>query len=150
MYAPIGAEVETVELERLATTAGKLVAYPCLVPGERALSYGGCASSALVGAALGTREPPPGAAVAVPDLVIVPGVAFDGAGRRLGRGRGHYDATLAALPERTVRIGVAFELQVVDAVPDEPHDARLDAVVTEARTLIPLTPRAGSGIPSRP
>ena len=69
------------------------------------------------------------------DLVVVPGVAFDAAGRRLGRGRGHYDATLAGLPAGAARIGLAFELQLVPEIPEEPHDVRLDAVVTEARVL---------------
>jgi 5-formyltetrahydrofolate cyclo-ligase len=84
------------------------------------------------------------------DLVVVPGVAFDAEGRRLGRGGGYYDATLALLPRGAARLGVAFEIQVVPAVPEEPHDVRLDGVVTEARVLFPLTPSPASGIPSRP
>jgi 5-formyltetrahydrofolate cyclo-ligase len=153
LYAPIGAEVDTAEVARLAAVAGKQVAFPRIVPGERALAYAACAVDALVVGALGTREPPP-CARAVPlaelDLAVVPGVAFDARGRRLGRGRGHYDATLAALPPHAARIGLAFELQIVAEVPEEPHDAPLDAVVTEARILIPLTPSANSGIPSQP
>jgi 5-formyltetrahydrofolate cyclo-ligase len=76
--------------------------------------------------------------------VLVPGVAFDARGRRLGRGRGHYDATLAGLPASARRVGLAFELQIVSAVPQEPHDALLDTIVTEARVLVPL-PAAASG-----
>ena len=152
LYAPLGAEVDTAEVARLAAAAGKRIAFPRIVAGERALAYAACAIDALVVGALGTREPPPSAA-AVPlsdlDLAVVPGVAFDGRGRRLGRGRGHYDATLAALPPHTARIGLAFELQIVAEVPEEPHDAPLDAVVTEARVLFPLTRSPGCGIPSQ-
>ena len=62
-------------------------------------------------------------------LVIVPGLAFDREGRRLGRGGGHYDRLLA----RTAgpRVAVAFEPQLVDRLPDEPHDIRMDVLVTE-------------------
>jgi 5-formyltetrahydrofolate cyclo-ligase len=86
------------------------------------------------------------------DLVVVPGVAFDEGGRRLGRGRGFYDATLAALRPTTATVGLAFDAQVVPSVPSGPHDARLHAVVTERRWLgggFPLTgPRARAGDPA--
>lgn len=63
------------------------------------------------------------------DLWLVPGVAFDRAGNRLGRGAGHYDRALANAPGR--KVGVAWTFQVVDAVPAEPHDVPMDALVTE-------------------
>jgi 5-formyltetrahydrofolate cyclo-ligase len=74
------------------------------------------------------------------DCVVVPGVAFSPEGWRLGRGGGYYDATLAALP-RALRVGVAFEVQLVPTVPREPHDVALDAVVTESRLLTFERPR---------
>jgi 5-formyltetrahydrofolate cyclo-ligase len=67
-----------------------------------------------------------------PDVVIVPGVAFTASGDRLGQGGGWYDRFLAAIRPECVTIGVGFDLQVVDAVPVEPHDVRLDHVVTES------------------
>jgi 5-formyltetrahydrofolate cyclo-ligase len=121
--------------------------------GARCLAYGECEHDALVAGALRTREPHPAApavALADLDLVFVPGVAFDAHGGRLGRGRGHYDATLAALPAGAARVGLAFDLQIVPEVPQEPHDAPLDAVVTESRVLFPLTPPAAARIPSLP
>jgi 5-formyltetrahydrofolate cyclo-ligase len=69
------------------------------------------------------------------DCVVMPGVAFSQDGLRLGRGGGYYDSTLVRMP-RAARIGVAFDVQVLPALPREPHDAPLDAVVTEARTLL--------------
>ena len=153
LYAPAGAEVDTAPLATLALAAGKRVAYPRVVAGARALAFAACSPAALVPGALGTRAPPPGLAceaVDALDLVIVPGVAFDAEGRRLGRGGGYYDATLALLRPGAARLGVAFEIQLVPAVPEEPHDVRLDGVVTEARGLFPLTPSPVSGIPSRP
>jgi 5-formyltetrahydrofolate cyclo-ligase len=143
----MGAEVDTAEIAQAGATRGKRLAYPRLLEGDRALGFAACQADALLPGALRTREPPPGAPV-VPlgevDLVLVPGVAFDARGRRLGRGRGHYDATLAGLPASARRVGLAFELQIVSAVPQEPHDALLDTIVTEARVLVPL-PAAASG-----
>ena len=86
---------------------------------------------------LGTSEPMPGAAVVVPTLLFVPLAGFDARGGRIGYGAGYYDATLAALraARPVVAVGLAYDLQEVEAVPREPHDQRLDAVVTETRTL---------------
>jgi 5-formyltetrahydrofolate cyclo-ligase len=153
LYAAIGAEVDTEEVARLAGAAGKRVAFPRIVPSQRALAYATCAPAELVAGPAGTREPPPAAPdvqLAELDLVVVPGVGFDARGRRLGRGRGHYDATLSALPPLAARVALAFELQIVAEIPAEPHDAPLDAVVTEARVLFPLTPSPGSGMAPRP
>ncbi len=136
LYAAMGAEVATSDLARDAVAAGKRVAWPLAVAGERALAYAICPADELVEGPLRTRQPPPGAPL-LPlsdlDVVFVPGVAFDLACRRLGRGRGHYDATLRALRPDAVRIGLAFELQIVPELPQEPHDAPVDLVVTEAR-----------------
>lgn len=66
--------------------------------------------------------------------VVVPGLAFDARGGRLGRGKGYYDRLLAQLP-RVRRVGVTFDERVVDAVPMAVHDIRMHAVVTESRTL---------------
>ena len=66
------------------------------------------------------------------DVVIVPGVAFTEAGDRLGQGGGWYDRVLASVRPDCVAIGVCFVEQVVDAIPVEPHDRRVDVVVTDA------------------
>jgi 5-formyltetrahydrofolate cyclo-ligase len=93
------------------------------------------AASDLLTLTLGYRgiHEPTGPAIdpAVVDAAVVPGVAFDPHGARLGRGGGHYDRLLAALPEGCVRIGACFSCQVVPAVPMEPHDEPVDLVVTD-------------------
>jgi 5-formyltetrahydrofolate cyclo-ligase len=68
-----------------------------------------------------------------PDLVLVPLLAFDRTGARLGYGQGHYDRTLAALRARrpVSAIGLAFAAQEVACLPAEPHDIPLDGIVTE-------------------
>ena len=77
---------------------------------------------------------------AEPDFVLVPLLAWDHAGRRLGYGGGYYDRTLAALPGR-FRLGFALARQRMDEVPAGPHDVRLDAVATE-RGVTMFTPKA--------
>ncbi len=67
----------------------------------------------------------------VVDVAVVPGVAFDPHGGRLGAGGGHYDRLLAVLPATTTRIGAAFTCQLVPHVPTEPHDQDVELVVTE-------------------
>lgn len=69
------------------------------------------------------------------DLVVLPGVGFDEAGRRLGYGGGYYDRLIEELRPGTGLIALAFEVQVVDEVPAEPHDKRVDKVITETRTI---------------
>ncbi|MCC6735772.1 MAG: 5-formyltetrahydrofolate cyclo-ligase [Bauldia sp.] len=88
----------------------------------------------LVPGVWGIREPPEEAPLATPDLVLVPLAAFDAEGNRLGYGKGHYDRALTALREAGFSprlVGVAFAVQEVEAIPTEPFDVRLDAVVTE-------------------
>lgn len=88
---------------------------------------------ALERAAFGLSVPPEAAGTADPDVVLVPLAAFDRSGHRLGYGAGHYDRALARLQaiRPRVTIGLGFAAQAVDAVPAEPHDRPLDAILTE-------------------
>lgn len=70
------------------------------------------------------------------DLVMVPGVAFDPQGNRLGYGGGYYDRFFPLLKKSTPLVGLAFELQVVPEVPVEQWDRRIDMLVTETRLLV--------------
>lgn len=86
---------------------------------------------ALVAGALGNREPvvEAGSTLGEGAVALVPGLAFDAKGGRLGRGGGFYDRFLAGFRGR--KIGVCFACQIVDEVPREPHDAAVDEVLTE-------------------
>jgi 5-formyltetrahydrofolate cyclo-ligase len=135
-FAPLGAEVDGLAAVAGARTRGATVVFPRIV-GERLLGFAPCEPAALVKGPVGALEPPAGCASVAPeeiDVVLVPGVGFSEDGHRLGRGGGYYDAALAALP-RAFRIGVAFDVQVLPDLPREAHDASLDALVTESRTL---------------
>jgi 5-formyltetrahydrofolate cyclo-ligase len=85
----------------------------------------------------GTRHPPPRAEVVTPDVLLVPLLAFDASGHRLGYGAGFYDRTIAALRSRrpTLAIGLAYDGQELPKLPAEGTDQRLDAIVTEARVI---------------
>lgn len=65
------------------------------------------------------------------DLILLPGVAFDRRGNRLGRGGGYFDRFLAALPDGAPRIGLAFKFQLVERLPVETHDVPVSRVITE-------------------
>jgi 5-formyltetrahydrofolate cyclo-ligase len=138
LYAALGTEVDPAEIARRATARDVRVAFPRVVAhGDRRLAFAVCAPEELVRGPLGAAEPPAGAPeVDLRELgcIVLPGVAFSEDGLRLGRGGGYYDATLRAL-EAVPRVGLAFEVQLVPTLPREPHDAPVDAVVTESRVL---------------
>src|SRR3989338_7395907 len=69
-----------------------------------------------------------------PDIIIVPGLSFDLDLHRLGYGKGHYDKLLKTL--NSIRIGVCFDMQIIEKIPRHEHDERLDIVISEKRLLI--------------
>ena len=76
------------------------------------------------------------AAAALADAIIcVPGVAFGLKGQRLGRGGGHYDRFIAALPDEAVTIGLAYSFQLLDRIPEESFDQRLKCIITESACI---------------
>lgn len=69
------------------------------------------------------------------DIVIIPGVAFDEKGSRLGSGRGYYDRLIPKLPSTTRKVALALECQIVQQVPMQSHDRHVDIVITDKRTI---------------
>jgi 5-formyltetrahydrofolate cyclo-ligase len=86
--------------------------------------------------AFGVSQPVGGSAAPMADLVIVPGLAFDRHGRRLGRGKGFFDRWLSANPA-VKALGVCFACQIVEAVPVQSHDVHVDAILTEEGLIWP-------------
>lgn len=89
----------------------------------------------LIDTGFGTRGPGPEAAVLDPEILLVPLSAFDATGNRIGYGAGHYDRAIARLLQKGMEprlIGIAFDCQEVAEVPAEPHDVRLQAILTES------------------
>ena len=132
LYLSLPGEVQTAELVAAAHAAGKRVCVPAWRADEDGYAFAWLRpGAAMRRGRMGIAEPvaPEWAAPGEIGLVLVPLVAFDRHGRRLGHGGGHFDRLLArcAAP----RVGLAFEVQRLTAVPVEPHDVPLDLVVTE-------------------
>jgi 5-formyltetrahydrofolate cyclo-ligase len=138
-YAPLPAELDIWPLVARVLGEGKQAALPRFVPEHD--GYVACAvrnpEQEITVGRFGIREPVPGCpatALNRLDFILVPGVAFDLQGRRLGRGKGFYDQLLAAV--RGTTCGVAFDEQIVGAVPVEPHDISLSCILTPTRWMV--------------
>ena len=107
----------------------KRVALPRISDADLTFHWVACREELRPGR-FGISEPPAEASEAGNgfDLILVPGLAFDLRGGRLGRGKGYYDRFLPTASG--LRVGVCFEDQIVEAIPGEPHDVRMDFVVT--------------------
>lgn len=124
---------------------GAVVALPRVSAEAPRLRFHRADAGPLVAGAFGLLEPAATAAELGPealDVVIVPGLAFDAEGRRLGFGGGYYDGAFATVApgsgnRRAVRSGLAFDFQIVPRCPAGAADVPVDAVVTEARVLRP-------------
>lgn len=137
LYSSIQNEVDTGTLLDQALSSGKRVFLPCWT--EQGFSFARLTSrSELVAGRYGIFEPPGTAGLSAADrqnlLVFVPGVVFDERGNRLGRGRGVYDRLLAQCESDQV-VGLAYEFQVVEAVPVEHWDRSMGYIITESRTI---------------
>ena len=125
-YLPMGAEVDPSGIASVALGVGRAVYVPAGDGEPRIVPMTGGAPPRTFGPHTG-NQPHGGRGV----LFLVPGVAFDLCGRRLGRGYGWYDRLLAGYPQAD-RWGLAFGLQLVTEVPVDPWDVPMDAVVTES------------------
>ena len=136
LYSPIHNEVGTDVAARQILATGKRLAYP-RVRGD-ALEF--VAVTGLEGLAPGTfgvMEPQHGAPVPVTelDLIVVPGIAFDRRGHRLGYGRGYYDRALGCCRPDILKVGFAYDFQIVDALPAAKHDRTLSLLMTDKRII---------------
>jgi 5-formyltetrahydrofolate cyclo-ligase len=128
-FWPMGEEIDIRPLLHALHDRGHRVALPVTPRRGEALTFRGWQpGDVLVPERFGTMRPI--GEILTPDMLLIPLLAFDAAGGRLGYGGGFYDRTLARLPGR-FRLGCAFAAQKVDAVPVGPYDIRLDAVATE-------------------
>jgi len=133
-YIPMAGEVDTWDLMKRLTEKGATLLLPVVVANDTPLSfYAYKFCDGLVKGQCGNEEPQKKGRQAVPDIMVVPLVAFDETGARLGQGGGYYDRTLAILRKNrsVLAIGLAFEAQKHDSLPVEVADQPLDAIVTE-------------------
>lgn len=136
IYVAREEEVETKKLIERALEKGKCVTVPCVdsVQNELVAVKIDSLESDLKPGAYGILEPHESLRqpFCIDDLefVIVPGLAFDRAGYRLGRGKGYYDRFLARLNERVHVWGLGFDFQILNSIPHLRHDVQLDRVIT--------------------
>lgn len=135
LYAAQPFEVPTSTLATLVRARGGVVCYPKVSPSDRVLTFHAVAADAdLSPAGFGILEPPAAAAVTPLeelDVIVVPGVGFTRTGVRLGRGGGHYDATLSQARFRGISVGLSFANCIVSELPIEEHDRTVSWVVCE-------------------
>lgn len=138
LFAPLADEPNVRPLLHSALAGDKLTALPRFnaASGHYEAAVVSDLSKDFVEGKFGILEP----AAACPiadlkrlDLILVPGVAFDWQGHRLGRGKGFYDRLLSAVSGKTC--GVAFDQQLVSTLPVEPHDVRLNCILTPSHWL---------------
>jgi 5-formyltetrahydrofolate cyclo-ligase len=137
-FMPMKSEINPIPLMRALADAGARLALP-VIAGKgkplimRAFAFGDTLASGV----WGIREPKPEAPEVLPDIVLVPLLAFARNGHRVGYGAGYYDMTIAALRahKTLLAVGIAFAAQEIASVPTTPRDARLDLVLTEREVI---------------
>ncbi len=138
-YMSFGEEVDTHAFFDRLLADGKAILLPRIDRARRALSVHRVARATdLVPGVRGILEPRsdlPAASADAADFILVPGLAFDRAGNRLGYGAGYYDRLLSSATGRAWRVAAAFDCQVVDAVPVGPHDQPINALITPTQLL---------------
>src|SRR5436190_12402811 len=137
-FMPLKTEINPLPLMRKLAAAGAQLALPAIAGrGKplvmRAFAFG----DELASGQWGIREPKPDAPEVAPDILLVPLLAFDRTGHRVGYGAGYYDMTIARARciEARVAVGISFAAQEIEQVPVTPRDARLDLVLTEREVI---------------
>ena len=141
MYVDFDNEVRTKDMIKDCIDKGKRVVIPFIRSKDRAiiLSEVKDIDKELEPSTFGILEPAKGYLRPVPyneiDTVVVPGVAFDAKGGRLGYGGGYYDRLLINVNRKAHLIGLAFEFQILKEVPQQSHDIVLESIITEKRII---------------
>ena len=135
-YVALPYEVQTWRMIEEMLTRGKRVVVPLVRPRTKRLQLSEVRhpKAELARGAFGVWEPVASARRPVPvrelDLVLVPGIAFDKRGHRLGHGHGYFDRFLARVPKAAPTVGLAFRFQLLDRLPTAPHDLAVSRVLT--------------------
>lgn len=131
-YYPIRDEIDVLPLLAELHNRGAKICLPITKPGPALVFKAWTPGEPLNAARFGLFEPPESNETVLPHIVLVPLLAFDRRGNRLGFGAGYYDSALRALRQQTeiVAVGVGFDQQEIPDIPHEPHDELLDFVLT--------------------
>lgn len=133
-YSAMRGEIDVLPVFAMMSKWDKLTALPCIRPEQSLLFREWSLGEPLVKSPVGSMEPLATNPATIPALVLVPLLAFDGDGYRLGYGGGYYDRTMEAMRDFATPplfIGVAYSAQEVPRIPNEAHDQPLDGILTE-------------------
>ncbi len=140
LYSAIHNEIGTDLLMAEAIHAGKTVLFPAVTGDGIEFRKISDPAEMLFGS-FGICEPPSSSQIFPPeviDFILVPGVAFDMAGRRIGYGKGYYDRTLHSLEGSGRLAGFCYDFQLLESIAGAPHDVQMDMVITDQRVVNPL------------
>jgi 5-formyltetrahydrofolate cyclo-ligase len=130
-YIPISSEADPSALLQFAADAGCQTALPYVASKAAPMQFlSWSPGQALETGIFGLKQPKNSCKVLVPDIVLVPLVAFDRRLARLGQGAGHYDRALCLLDD-VIAVGIAWSVQEAQIIPADPWDIPLDAILTE-------------------
>jgi 5-formyltetrahydrofolate cyclo-ligase len=141
LYAPATGEVDTMEIIQRSYMYNKIIVLPAFNEEARQMTLMKVDDPAkdLIQGPRGNLEPDLSRCKTVPidclDIAIIPGLAMDEKGGRIGSGKGYYDRLIPELPITTRKVGLIFEDQIKTAVPMESHDKYVDIVITESRVI---------------
>jgi 5-formyltetrahydrofolate cyclo-ligase len=128
-YASMGSEISPLLAMEEARAVGRIVAFPAFADPAKPFRF--LAGDPSVPGPFGILQPKASAPAVEPDLILVPLIAIDSTGARLGRGKGHYDRVLGRLKRQGARlIGLGWPVQRVEHIPSDPWDVHLDAFAT--------------------
>jgi 5-formyltetrahydrofolate cyclo-ligase len=127
-YFAFGSEVTTELIIEQAKTLVKKITLP-RVEEDKITFYELSSIKSLIRGRFGIMEPPPSVPISEIDILVVPGIAFDKTGNRLGYGKGYYDRLMSG--KQTFSIGLAYSFQLLENLPYDRYDKRLDAIASE-------------------
>jgi 5-formyltetrahydrofolate cyclo-ligase len=136
-YYPIRDEIDPLPLMQALHEEGSLICLPVASPGPALTFRAWTPGTPLMRGKFGLSEPAHDSLEVIPTILLVPLLAFDSKGNRLGYGAGYYDAALCGLRQRgpVIAIGLGFDEQQVSEIPREPQDEPLDMILTPSRTI---------------
>lgn len=138
IYVSFAREAATVPLIEALLQTDKIISLPRCIRGNDLVAAVVRDLTQLIPGHFGILEPPVAAPLMEPealDLIVVPGIAFDRNGYRLGRGAGYYDRFLNRTPARTFKLGLAYDFQLLDKLPVAAHDIPMDGLLTPSAYL---------------
>lgn len=141
LYTPVTNEVDTLEIIKRSYMYNKIMVLPAFDPHQNKISLMKVddVGKDLIQGPRGNTEPDKNRCKTVPfdclDIAVIPGIAMDEKGGRIGTGKGYYDRLIPDLPSTTRKVGLVFENQIVSMVPMEAHDKYVDIIITEDRII---------------